>query len=153
MEKPNRSMESDLKLVNAVLDTLIPASEDGTKPGAGSLDLSEAIREASGDFWPGVLEGIRSLEAEARKTGASGFEALSLSDRSELLSRSQESHPGVLQSLVFQCYMAYYRHPKALEALGLEARPPFPDGFDIEDFDPALLDPVRRRPPFYRKVD
>ena len=146
-------MESETKLVNAVLDTIIPASEDGTRPGAGSLDLSEAIREASGDFWPSTLQGLLTLDEHARQSGASGFEDLPLQDRSDLLSRSEESHPGLLPSLVFQTYSAYYRHPQALEALGLEARPPFPKGVELEEGDPSLLEPVRRRAPFYRKTE
>ena len=146
-------MESDLKLLNAVLDTIIPASPDGTKPSAGSLELIDAVREAIGDFWPTAVEGLHSLDAKARESGASGFDALSLEGRTELLSRSQESHPGLLPSLVFQTYSAYYQHPKAVEALGLEARPAFPGGFEIEEDDPSLLEPVRRRGPLYRKAD
>jgi hypothetical protein len=37
-----------------------------------------------------------------------------------------------------------------VEALGLEPRPPFPKGYEVPPNDPALLDPVRRRAPFFR---
>jgi len=42
-------------------------------------------------------------------------------------------------------------HPRVLEALGHEARPPFPTGYVLEPFDAALLDPVRARPKRYRE--
>ena len=146
-------MEAETRLVNAVLDTIIPPAADGTRPGAGSLDLGESLREASGPFWTGTLEGLQALNEEARQSGGSDFSELPLPERSDLLARSQESQPGLLSSLVFQTYSAYYRHPQVLEALGLEARPPFPKGFEVEDGDLSLLDPVRQREPFYRKTD
>ena len=43
-----------------------------------------------------------------------------------------------------------YVRKQALEALGLEARPPFPEGHEIEPNDHSLLDPVRARGPVYR---
>jgi hypothetical protein len=59
---------------------------------------------------------------------------------------------GFVQSLTFPLYIAYYQHPRVLEALGREARPPHPEGYEIEPFDPSLLEPVRRRPKLYREV-
>ena len=146
-------MESHTHLLDAVLDTIIPASKDGRMPSAGELELGEGIREANGAFWPGTLEGLEALDASAQEKGAEDFHALSPPDRCEILALSQESHPALLPGLVFQTYSAYYRHPRVLEALGLEARPPFPKGFEIEEGDPALLEPVQRREPFYRKVE
>ena len=146
-------MESNTHLLDAVLDTLIPASEDGRMPSAGRLELGETIRQANGAFWPSTLEGLAALDEKARQKGAAGFHALSPLDRRETLALSEESHPTLLPGLVFHTYSAYYRHPQVLEALGLEARPPFPKGFEIEEGDPSLLEPVQRRAPFYRKVE
>ena len=39
-----------------------------------------------------------------------------------------------------------------MAALGQEARPPFPKGHTVEQGDWSLLDPVKKRPPFYRRV-
>ena len=146
-------MKSNTHLLDAVLDTIIPASKDGRMPSAGRLELGESIREASGAFWPGTLEGLEALNASAQEKGAEGFHALSPVERQETLALSEESHPSLLPGLVFQTYSAYYRHPRVLEALGLEPRPPFPKGFEIEDGDLSLLEPVQRREPFYRKVE
>jgi hypothetical protein len=40
-----------------------------------------------------------------------------------------------------------------LEAIGMEARAPFPKGFEVEPGDLSLLDPVRRRGRVYREVE
>ena len=39
-----------------------------------------------------------------------------------------------------------------MESLGMEARPPFPKGYEVEQGDWSLLDPVRARPKMYREV-
>lgn len=54
----------------------------------------------------------------------------------------------VLVSLILQCC---YRDDRIMRSLGMEVRPPFPDGYEVEAGDWSLLDPVRRRAPFYRQ--
>lgn len=46
----------------------------------------------------------------------------------------------------------YYRDERVLRALGLPARAPFPEGHAVAPTDWSLLDPVRQRAPFYRKI-
>jgi hypothetical protein len=48
-----------------------------------------------------------------------------------------------------QCY---YRDDRVMRSLGMEVRPPFPQGFEVERGDWSLLDPVRSRPPLYRRA-
>jgi hypothetical protein len=45
---------------------------------------------------------------------------------------------------------AYYRDDRVLLALKLESRPPFPEGYTLEQGDWSLLDAVRKRAPFWR---
>ena len=58
--------------------------------------------------------------------------------------------PAFLPGLVFHTYAGYYQHDRVFEALGLEARPPHPKGYETEANDLTLLDPVRRRRRLYR---
>ena len=146
-------MESDSPLVSAVLDTIIPPSEDGRMPGAGQLGLGDTVREETGALWPTLVEGMEALDQRARDSGPSGFVELDLDQRSEYLTASAESHPGLVPGLVFYVYTAYYRNPVVVEALGLEARPPYPLGYSLDAGDLELLEPVRRRAPFYRKPE
>ena len=54
-----------------------------------------------------------------------------------------------LARVVLQCY---YRDDRVVRSLGLEPRPPFPKGYMLEDGDWSLLDPVRARPPMWRRA-
>jgi hypothetical protein len=51
--------------------------------------------------------------------------------------------------VVLQCY---YRDDRVMRALGQEPRSPFPKGHVVEQGDWSLLDPVKNRAPFWRKV-
>lgn len=53
-----------------------------------------------------------------------------------------------LTRVVLQCY---YRDDRVVRSLGLEPRPPYPKGHVLEDGDWSLLDPVRARPPMWRR--
>ena len=48
---------------------------------------------------------------------------------------------------VVQCY---YRDDRVMLSLGIEPRPPFPQGHMIEQGDWSLLDPVRARAQMWR---
>jgi hypothetical protein len=54
-----------------------------------------------------------------------------------------------LSRVVLQCY---YRDARVVRSLGLEPRPPHPKGHVLADGDWSLLDPVRVRPPLWRRV-
>jgi hypothetical protein len=57
--------------------------------------------------------------------------------------------PLALMRVILLCY---YRDNPVMRSLGQEPRPPFPKGHTVEQGDWSLLDPVRARAPFYRKV-
>ncbi len=44
----------------------------------------------------------------------------------------------------------YYRDDRVLLAIGHEARAPFPKGYEVEQGDWSLLDPVKRRAKLWR---
>ena len=44
----------------------------------------------------------------------------------------------------------YYQHDDVLKAIGLEAPPPFPKGYELEEGDILLLEPVYYRGKIYR---
>ena len=54
-----------------------------------------------------------------------------------------------LTRVVLQCY---YRDDRVVRSLGLEPRPPYPRGHELEQGDWSLLDPVRARPPMWRRT-
>jgi hypothetical protein len=54
-----------------------------------------------------------------------------------------------LERIILQCY---YRDDRVMRSLGLEVRPPYPKGFEVEQGDWSLLDPVRARRKLYREI-
>lgn len=138
----------------ALLDAVIPASRNGRMPGAGEVGLAASVDAA---LAPGsepratLLRGLDSLAAAARARGAASLAALPPDARREVLAEVTAAEPALVPSLLFHVYAGYYQSPRVLEALGLEARPPHPLGYPLEEGDLGLLDPVRERPPLWRR--
>lgn len=137
---------------DAILDTLIPPSDDGALPGAGALGLAPDIREKSAPVAELVERGLGAADARARERGATSFAALPLTDRADVLRELEVSEPGFVPGLVFHTYAIYYQHPRVLEALGVEPRPPHPKGYDLEPGDLSALERVRARGRLYRET-
>ena len=53
--------------------------------------------------------------------------------------------PSALQQLALETVTCYYQQDRVLEGLGMEARPPFPTGYRVEQGDLSLLKPVIAR--------
>jgi len=148
------SPEDELTLAS-VLDEIVPPSAERKLPGAGEIGLVGAIVDAAKQnpaLGPIVLRGIQALDELARNRRGHVFRALRPEERSALFRELAAMDEGFVPSLTFPLYVAYYQHARVLEALGMEARPPHPKGYEIEPFDPILLEPVRRRPKLYREV-
>jgi len=136
-----------------VLDLVIPRSRDGRLPGAGELGLAlqiAGVAQRDAGLRGAVATAIAALEEHARRRGAAGFAALAESDRLAVLKEVAAAQPGFLPGLIFHTYVAYYQDGRVLEGLGLAPQPPFPKGHVLEPFDPALLEPARRRGKLYR---
>ncbi len=140
--------------LSSVLDLIIPPRPDGRAPGAGALggvaSIEAAIRK-SPDLRPAVVGGLIALAKAARERGAGDFAALSDDDRLQALNQVAAAEPAFLPGLIFHTYVGYYQDGRVVEALGLPARPPHPQGYELETGDLGLLDAVRRRPKMYRQ--
>lgn len=148
------SFSSDeLRTLTAVLDEIVPPSHDGRLPGAGEAGLAATIDRLARDkpeLRPALGEGLAAADSLARARGAKGFAELARDARLEVLNETAARAPAFLPGLVAQTIVAYYQVDRVREALGFEARPPYPQGYPVEPTDFAILDPVRRREPFFR---
>jgi hypothetical protein len=147
--------DSERRLLRAVLDEIIPARTDGSAPAAGALGMVVDIERAastSPELHVGIAQGLAALDDLARSTTGQGFEAAPAAARRGLLDTLSASSPGFVPGIVYYAYGAYYQHPRVLEALGIEARPPHPKGYEVAPSDlDALLEEVRRRGRIYRE--
>lgn len=140
-----------LRLLANVLDAIIPPAEGGPHPGAGELGLGEILQQKLPELLPVLAQGLGALREEMGSRQVGDFGALNAEEKRSLLERVGAEHPGFFPGLLFQTYANYYQQPQVLEALGLEPRTPYPLGHDLETGDLDLLDPVRSRPPFFRR--
>jgi len=141
-------------LLTSVLDEIIPPSPDGTYPGAGALGVASTIEQAlqpTPDALSAIVHGLADLEERARRRNRAGFTALTTEDRLEVLGDLLSADQAFFVTLIFHAYVGYYQQERVLAALGLEPRPPHPQGYEVPGTDLSLLDPVRRRPRLYRE--
>ncbi|MEN8184565.1 MAG: gluconate 2-dehydrogenase subunit 3 family protein [Myxococcota bacterium] len=139
--------------LSVVLDEIIPGREG--VPGAGALGLASTVEEAlaaTAGAQAGVAQGLASLDELSRGHGAGSFAELPGQERREVLNELAAREPGFLPGLIFHTYVGYYQDARVVEALGLEPRPPHPEGYELEAGDLSLLDPVRERAKMFRKV-
>lgn len=144
---------ADRRVLAAVLDEVIPPTNDGKLPGAGGLGLASYIEDAlrtAPDLRAAIRQGLEALETLARQRSGRGFDTLSSPERLALINELAPTEHGFPPMLFMYTYTGYYQHPRVLEALGLDPRPPHPQGYQMAPDDLSLLDVVRKRPKSYR---
>jgi hypothetical protein len=134
--------------LRAIAGVIIPPSDEYKVPGADDPVIQADILATLGRDTPAVREALDTLAHLA----SGSFADLDHSRREavgEQLRAQGGSAVACLTRVVLQCY---YRDDRVLRSLGLEARAPYPKGHVLEDGDWSLLDPVRARPPFWRRA-
>ena len=126
--------------------TMIPASARFAVPGADDPaildDIARSLERDHGD----VCAALARLDALAGST----FADLPPARRLEVAERWRSEGGLPVAALCRIVLLCYYRDDRVMQALGQEARPPFPKGHAVEPGDWSLLDPVRARPPIWR---
>jgi hypothetical protein len=148
--QPLRLSARQERTLRSVLDELIPPSSDGRLPGAGAIGLAGYIQTALPklpDLWAMVVQGLGDLDAIAVARHGRPFVDLAQVEKVALLGEQAFALP-----LSMHAFVGYYQDPRVVAALGMEARPPHPQGYQMAPNDLTLLDPVRRRPRLYREI-
>ena len=134
--------------LRAIAGLMIPASAEFDVPGADdpaiqadiitTLDRdADAVREALDLLAHLAGQPLAELDPARREAVATELRA------------TGGAAVATLIRVVLQCY---YRDDRVVRSLGLEPRPPYPKGHVLEDGDWSLLDPVRARPPMWRRT-
>jgi hypothetical protein len=124
------------KTLAALVGAMIPASDEYDVPSASDPVIFADILNTAAAILPLLGPAVEELVA-----GTDLVEAL------------RASHAELVPPLVAVVAQCYYRDDRVMTSLGMEPRAPFPDGFDLEDGDWSLLDPVRKRAAMYRQID
>jgi hypothetical protein len=147
-----RPFTADEKHALALLvEMVIPPSETYGVPGAGDPLILDTIVSDAGRRTPRLFKALTTLDEIAQESCGVGFAGLSVEQRGGVVDSFRESHPGVSNLIAILTTQCYYRDDRVMIALGMETRPPHPEGYVVEQGDWSLLDPVRKRAAFYRK--
>jgi len=135
----------DLRVLSGLI---IPASSEFDVPGADDpaiqADMLATLGRDAGHVRDALDELVRLAKGPLVALEPSRREAIAL----ELRAKGGAA-VATLTRVVLQCY---YRDDRVVRSLGLEPRPPYPRGHVLEDGDWSLLDPIRARPPFWRRA-
>ncbi|MBX3499053.1 MAG: hypothetical protein KF889_06375 [Alphaproteobacteria bacterium] len=139
--------DAETRALRDIAGTMVPADAALGVPGADDPAIMADIVKSLGRDLAHVREAVAAIGAKA----GGNFVAMDVDSREALLSdyiASGGAAGAALARAVLQCY---YRDDRVLISLGMEPRAPFPKGHVLEQGDWSLLDPVRRRAPFWRK--
>ena len=139
------AQSDDLRAMAAMI---IPASVEFAVPGADDPAIQADIVATLGRDAGAVREALDELARLAGRPLAALDPARREAVAMELRAKGGAA-VSMLTRVILQCY---YRDDRVVRSLGLEPRPPFPKGHVLEDGDWSLLDPVRARPPFWRRA-
>jgi hypothetical protein len=104
--------------------------------------MADIVRSVGRDL-PLVRKALAEIAAKS-------FASLDRDRREVLINDYYRSGAAPIVALARVILGAYYRDDRVLLALRLDARPPFPKGYTLEQGDWTLLNAVRNRPPLWR---
>ncbi len=128
--------------LSALLDTVLPASEDGSMPSARELDFLAYVREQAQEFMPKLAAIVDHFDDE--------FSNQPLSTRLAAVEDYSKTEKQTFNGLLFHIYDCYYQNSRVCELIGVRPGAPFPQGYAVEPGDLSLLDTVLAHPRSYR---
>jgi len=134
--------------LRCLAEMMIPASAEYGVPSAGDDAIFRDILQSLGRDVEHVVAVLRALYAMS----GGAFADLNLERRGAIADQLRETGGEGLRCLTRIILQCYCRDDRVMRSLGMEPRPPFPKGFEVEQGDWSLLDPVRARPKLNREV-
>lgn len=144
--------EDQKNTLDTLLKLVIPASEDGQMPSAAEVGFLEYIVGSEPDFLPHLKQCLDAIVEAAVPAYDKPFSEIDEREQETLVNKLRSSQGylfNLFTNLVLSCY---YQHDRVMVGIGLEPRPPFPKGYQVEGGDLSLLETVRQRGEIWRKV-
>lgn len=136
--------------LTTLVQMLIPASAKYDVPGADDPEILADIIATARAHAEVVAEGLENTNARAEAEHGAPFAALAAASAMAIVDAMQESSPAFVRAVVAITVQCYYRNPRVMNSLGMEARAPYPKGFEVAQGDWSLLEPVRERGKIWR---
>ena len=138
----------ETRSLRCVAALMIPASAAHAVPGADDETIFADIISSIGRDTALVKQALEQLDH-----AVDGVFADATQERRQAAAKQLRLAGGAaLAALTRAVVQCYYRDDRVMRSLGMEVRPPFPKGYEVEQGDWSLLDPVRARPAFYRRT-
>lgn len=141
-----RLTEDEACSLRRVASLMIPASESYQVPGADDEKIFADVLGSLDREGPAVKEALRQLSDLAGRP----FVDLPAHACDGVLTRFRAQSTALADALVRVIARCYYRDDRVMLSIGMEPRPPFPKGFELEQGDWSLLEPVRMRGKIFR---
>ncbi len=146
----NPFTDDERNLLRQVAGLIIPASIQYNVPGADDETIFGRILVLAAGAAETLKVQLEAFENLAEKRHKECFSNLDKADKITLLKDTTNSN--FLNRMIMYTAECYYADGRVLESINLKSTPPFPGGYELEQGDWSLLDPVRKRKPFYKKV-
>ena len=140
--------DTEARDLRALAGVMIPASETYNVPGADDeaifADIVKSLERDTAD--------ARTALANLAKLAGGAFADLAPDRRRDVAATFKQQGGAPLFALNRVVLLCYYRDDRVMRSLGQEPRSPFPKGHVVEQGDWALLDPVKKRAPMWRRA-
>ncbi len=140
--------EAEIADLRCLAGMIVPPSAKYGVPGADDEKiLADIVASVGRD-----ADHVHAALARLRTLAEGPFAALDATRRINVAARLRAEGGAAIRVLTRIVLLCYYRDDRVMLSLGLDPRPPFPQGYIVEQGDWSLLDPVRARKPFWRPV-
>ena len=136
------------KTLTTVLNLIIPANEDDKMTSANDVGFFSYMENVNIESF--IQELLNTIIDESHNNYGQEFFALSSDEQLQLINVLKRKHLRLFNSLTNHVFQCYYQNDNVLEAIGVEAQPPFPNGYFVEEGDILLLESVYNRGKIYR---
>lgn len=144
--------ESQRACLNALLDLMIPASADGRMPAASALGLFDRPGDLPDKVRVVLGAGLDRVASAAGERFGKPLARLAPAQALAFVTELRAGAAPFFAALTAHTVARYYQHDLVMTRLGLEPRPPWPQGHAIDEGDWSLLERVRERGAVYREV-
>lgn len=138
--------ETEQATLRALVAAMIPADARLDAPGADDPAIFSDILRTVENKLDATRATLKALDAVSGQPLAN----LHAGQREVVARRFLETPPRVFKAFFPMVLQCYYRDDRVMRAVGMEARAPFPKGYEVEPGDWSLLDVVRARPKLWR---
>jgi hypothetical protein len=140
--------DNERAMLKSIAGLMIPASAQYGVPGADDEKIFAGVLASLAPTRALVSDGLHALDAAAREKHGAAF--VDVADQSKIDLVQGAGQGMFLRTAVVAILQSYYQDPRVMASLDMEIRPPFPGGFEVDEGDWSLLEPVRTRARMYR---